>query len=297
WRTLDRVLRDRLLGALEGPSQKAYDARHDIEVERLTDLGTRAALERCLADAPGSSRAAALTMHLAELDLEAGEIDLATSRLEAALAMRGLAAEDAERARIQLPALYALEGRRRDCADALAALDGDTETKARRLAALAAQASDARRADHALVTSALATARWTHENYDWYEDSRGGPSATSEPACDASRVYAHDGSHCVALALDTGKLVWRTPLREEGVYRAAFGPCRVSLSESVVACALPWGDLVTLDRATSERLATISVAQIRAATGGTETTTYVVESLLAHDVLVVGVLAQDSVQE
>jgi HEAT repeat protein len=300
--TLDRILRE----SVSGPeARRAYDQAHEPEVARLEEQGTRRALERLLALYPGSSRVGPALLRSAELALEAGDLELAAARFEDAAFARGLSPAEAERARVELPAAYALAGRRRACGEALAALVGDTETAARRLAILAAQERQAQRDQLAPVTTQLGMAAWVHETPDYYEPASGGSPAVSEPLLDASRAYVHDGSRCVACDLATGKLVFATPLRDDPVYRSPAGPCRIAAGDDVLACLLPLAPgagpeeaaVVLVDRASGERLGRITLGAMKAAAGAGEGSNSYVNAVVSGEVLVVSLDLEDLSQE
>src|SRR5579883_1586033 len=284
----DHVLR----GALERlpeASRRAYDARWDEDAARLEDQGTEHALERLLALYPGSSRAPRSALRLAQLELEAGDVETASARL---LELEGGAA------RVALPATYSLFGRRRACGEALARLEGDEETSARRLAARAAKEREAS-GERAPSDAELGSVAWTFETSDYYSlDPHAPAPALCEPVCDGGVAYVQDQTRCVALSVETGKLIWRTALVEgTDFYVPPPSACRVVLGTSVVACPLPSNTIVTLDRRSGERLATVTPEQLRTFAGGLDTATLVLDATLAGDVLVVALLAQEVTQD
>jgi HEAT repeat protein/outer membrane protein assembly factor BamB len=284
----DHVLR----GALERlpeASRKAYDARWDEDAARLEEQGTERALERLLSLYPGSSRAPRSALRLALLELEAGDVETASARLQEL---------EGDAARVALPATYALFGRRRACGDALGRLEGDEETNARRLAARAAKEREAS-GEEAPSPAELGSVAWTFETSDWYAlDPHALAPALTEPVCDAGVAYVQDQTRCVALDVETGKLIWRTALVEgTDFYVPPQSACRVVLGTSVVACPLPSSAIVALDRRSGERLATVTPEQLRTLAGGLDAATLVLDATLAGDVLVVALLAQEVTQD
>jgi outer membrane protein assembly factor BamB len=291
--TADRLLRQRILKLGEA-AQRAYDAHHESALGALEQAGTRRSLERLLTLYPASARAPGAAVRLAELDVEAGETGRATTLLEDALASTTLGATERARAQVLLPALYALDGRRRDCGEVLSGLEGETETAARRAAAFAAATRE--EVGPAPVTSALGHAAWSYSAEDWYADGRICVGPQSEPALDAASAYVQDGTRCCALELATGKIRWRTPLGEGDVFRPLQGPFRIELGETTLVCILPTGDLVTVDRTTGEKLNRFTNAQLHAITNAVDGADLKVNAVLTGDVLVaVATIVQEAV--
>ncbi|RMG17571.1 MAG: hypothetical protein D6731_03910 [Planctomycetota bacterium] len=258
--------RRRLL-ALRGRGAEAYALAHREAARKLLALGLGESdtehLEELIALHPATAERVRAARVLVNRLAERGETDAALDRLEAMRSWPGVGPEERgllERLRADLLALAGREGEALSALEALAAPESKLE-------ALRARAR-ARRRTAGAEDRSLAAPRWSQEVLGYYQVSNQGATPWSLPRADGDTVYAHDGSHAVAVDLATGKLRWRTPLREAVAFRQPGGPCALALGSDAVACILPGGGgVVALDRRSGRRLWSRSLAQLKAEAG------------------------------
>lgn len=226
----------RRLRALEGRGRDAYRLVHEARAQALFEAALltadATALERLIAEHPASAgwvaRARAL---LVGRHVEAGRPEAALAHLDALLADPQAAPETLAGWRRQRVVALALAGR---VGEARAALGDPVQGAWRDLAtwieSVAPRPAEVPRAPHELS--------WAREVVGYYEHGEEA-SPWSQVRCDGAAAYGHDASHAYAVALATGKVLWRTPLRGVDAFRRPEGPCRLALGPGRVVCVLP----------------------------------------------------------
>jgi HEAT repeat protein/outer membrane protein assembly factor BamB len=298
--SFDGELRSRLV-ALPEAGRAAYDLRHDQEAARLEEAGhgsDTTPLAELLARFPGSSRAPRAAIALAEHELEQGDADAAAAHLELAQRDYGprLTPEELSRVHRELPLALALAGRQGEAERALDKVPEADRAVAKGLLALGERENGATRP--VAPGPKLDAVSWAHDTLDWYEETKATSLPLSEPVLDTERAYVHDGSHAVALSLETGKAVWRTALRPgDDAFHHPDGPCRLALGPSVVACVLPLGALVTLDRASGAVLARVTIDDLKKAARVEDESTLASTVVVSGNVVVLALVAHFSEDE
>lgn len=269
--SFDRKVREQLL-ALDAPGRAAFQALHQDEARRFLDAGQASdelgSLREVVVRWPATLEAGPAALLLGERELEHGLGDAAAHHLALATGelSAGLAPAELARARALLPAALALAGRTGEAEQALERVPEAERAPA--AAALELAKREAAAGELPLTGHALGETAWTHETLDYYEDPRHPPVPLSEPVLDATRLYVHDASHCLAVSLETGSLEWQTALSAgEDAYRRPAGPCRLALGTTVVACSLPAGSLVILDREDGHVVQRLSPADLERTAG------------------------------
>ncbi len=260
-----RALRTRLLAAPEAARQ-AFDARFDDDARHLEEQGKTdpGALAKLLVRFPFSSRAARAGVELAARELESGRPDAAAAWLQSLVEEQGERMGPAllARVRVELVGALALAGREGEAERVLDRLSGPAAESARGLLAAAKTARAG--AVEAAPGRSLPAVGWAHDVLDFYELPGTKTSSHVEPSTDGERLYVQDGSHALALELETGKVAWRASLRpRDDGYHETKGACRVALGPSVVACALPLGAVVSVDRATGDVLFRLRIDELK----------------------------------
>ena len=234
WVSVRSEARRRLL-ALEGRARAAYLLIHGEEAKQLFMEGRASPepdrFEAILAKHPATPAVRLARRLLANRYLERGDPALALLHLDALLAELEPGDLRRELQRLRATSL-ALAGRRGETLNALDELSpADPALRARCEALLAG------RARGALPPPAQPGAlSWTRPVFGYYETEQGGSQPWSEPVVQAGTLYLHDGSHALALAVESGKLRWRTPLRETDAFRRPSGACPLGIGRGVVVC-------------------------------------------------------------
>ncbi len=226
----------RRLRALAGRGRDAYRLVHEPRAQALFEAALTTAdvtpLERLVAEHPASAGwvARARTL-LVGRHVEAGRPEAALVHLDSLLADPHAALGTLDGWRRQRVVALALAGR---VSEARAALGEPVPAAWTDLAAwiesVAPRPPEVPLAPHVLS--------WAREVVGYYEHGDAA-SPWSQVRCDGAAAYAHDASHAYAVALATGKVLWRTPLRGVDAFRRPEGPCRLALGPGRVVCALP----------------------------------------------------------
>ncbi|MCA8922239.1 MAG: PQQ-binding-like beta-propeller repeat protein, partial [Planctomycetes bacterium] len=256
----------RRLRALPPAGRAAYALVHEGPARRLFDEGVHTAdpqrLERLISEHVASPLVERARNVLASNYLERAEPGAALPHLDALLALEDLPAPDRERLLSLKVWALSMLGRGGEVARTLDALSPEAREHVAPLAARLHPAA-ARPAP-----PAGAPVAWVRVEAGYYETEDDPRSAWSFPRADGSRLYLHDGSHAQALDLETGRVLWRTPLREgEGFLRPA-GHCRLALAERRVVCLLPGDEgMVGLDRESGKLSWRASLTEIKQRAG------------------------------
>jgi HEAT repeat protein/outer membrane protein assembly factor BamB len=250
----------------------AYDLLRRVDAKLSWDkgkVGDIAALQKILTRFPATSYAGKAACRLAEISLEQGQIDQARSYARIALSTFQNSLGDEERIKAYRVWTYCEALRRKPAGikHLVKKVEAIDPKVAKSLAKLSNRIFSALPDRVMGKPPSLEEALWTH-SYPEYHSARLVPPPQCVPYVFRDTVVFHNNSYAYSLSLESGKLLWKTPIKDDAAdFVEPEQRCDFTLTGSRMYIPVDGERIVAIDAITGELMWQVKQAQLRQSAG------------------------------